>query len=156
MKKNIWKFQKTNFTCGVAALRNCFLNYNINISEERLRELTKTTSLGAGAEDITKAAIKCGFNAKIRMSSSKDVFGRKLLKSLKAGHTCVVLVEDTTHWVAAVAYQKRKIKMIDSSFYGTLTKIEKDFTLKEVTHWAHNFNKFTGLDYYLWIDISPK
>lgn len=156
MEKIPWKIQKTNFTCGNAAFRNCLLTFGMNVSEERLRELMKTTKDGTDADNICEAAKKLDLNYKLVSSSSKDVFGRKLLKALKQDRPCILLVEDTSHWVAAVSYKKRKIKIIDSELIFAQNTIEKDFYLKEVLSWSMNFNKFTKETYFLLIEIWPK
>ena len=157
-KKTIpWRIQETQFTCGPSAFRNCLLVFGIHASEKRLRELMDTTKDGTDENGICQATEEFNLNYKMHCTSSKDVFGRQLLKALKSGHPCILEVEDTAHWVAVVSYKKRKITVVDTMLLTENNSKPTEFTLKEIKNWAHSFNKFEGgKAWFLFIELWPK
>jgi ABC-type bacteriocin/lantibiotic exporter with double-glycine peptidase domain len=155
----VFKQQETHFTCGPAAIRNCLIQLGIEPpSELNMRVFCNTDKEGTNMSGLKSGAKHSGLLFKEIYSRSSDVFGRKLLKALKAGHPCIILVDSTTHWIAAVQYKKRKIKIVDGEYAANRRKIEQDLTLKELKLMAHNFNKFNKKDYFhfleLWLDPS--
>jgi len=143
-----WKLQETNFSCGPAALRNCMIKFGFSYSEKYIREKTKTDKDGTDWNDLRDAVNKFNFQVKEVHSRSEDVFGRKILKALKAGHACIMATDNFEHGVAIIDYKKRKLIIIDS-----YAKKEQKFTLKEVKFFAANFERETKKREYYFLEV---
>lgn len=111
-----YKLQEKGFSCGPAAIRNCLLKLGKNVTESYIRQLAHTTSNGTTEEDLFVAIESLGFTYKEYQTKSPQVFSKRLLKALKNGNPCIIATDSYFHWVAAIQYSKRKVKIIDSVF----------------------------------------
>jgi len=155
MKRKLkWFPQKTKFTCGPNAWRNLLLKFGIRAAEETIREIMETKpSDGTDSNGIINAAEAYGFNYKEVLSTSHDVFGRKIIKALKSGHGIILLTKACEHWVYVDTYAKRRIHVIDGlkDEKGRVTK----YTLKELKQYAFNFDESEKRSYYYFIEAWP-
>lgn len=153
MKRKLkWKKQERQFTCGPNAWRNLLLKYNKKASEETIRSIMETDKNGTDSNGFINAANEYGFNYKEVLSTSHDVFGRKIIKALKSNHGIILLSKACEHWVYVDRYYKRKIYIID----GSNDSLEIAFTLKELKQYALNFDETEKRSYYYFIEVWPK
>lgn len=144
-----WKPQKTSFTCGPASFLNCLLSFNIESTEEKLREIMKTTKYGTSERGFRKAAKFYGLKFRNHYTRSPLVFKRKILKALKAKSQCILITESGQHWVSVVEYSNRKIKVIDSGE----KKMESFLTSNQLIKLAFIYEKLSKKSYYYFFEI---
>jgi len=150
-----WKPPETLFTCGAAAIRNCLIFFDDGGSSEIfIREISNTTKNGVNEKGIRKAFKYFGYETREISSTSPDVFGRKILKSLKSGKACIVLSDHCNHWIFAAEYKHRKIKIVDDMFkHDCNRKIEQELTLKELKTLASNFDRTVKKPIFYFIEV---
>lgn len=99
------RFQSTTANCGPAALRNALLAHGIERSEQELEGLTGyTPEEGTSHKGIIKAVRAMEQPGLMGMPLSEargDVALLRLLASLQAGHTVLLVVDNYEHWVCA-------------------------------------------------------
>lgn len=144
-----WKPQKTRFTCGPASFLNCLLTFGISSTEEKLREIMKTTKYGTDERGFIRAAKFYGLSHRQHYTRSPLVFKRKILKALNLGHPCILITENGQHWVSAVEYSKRKIKIIDP----VEKKMEMFLTSNQIIKLAFNYEKLSKNSYYYFLEL---
>ena len=145
--------QETNFTCGASAIRNALKALGHKpVSERRIRKLANTTKDGTDEHGILKAFEYLGFDCSALNTRSKDYFKRVLLKTLKSGGVCIVLIDSINHWIPVIEYFRRKIVFIDSDF----KTIKQRFNVRYFIPMCRNYDKYTKQEYYYLIKIKPK
>lgn len=141
-----YKRQSTQFTCGLAALVNCLLYFNIKTSERYLRNdvgIKSNKKHGTNPNGIIKGILYFGLDYKIHYSTSERVFKNKLFKAFKRDSTCIILVRHCAHWIAALEYRNKKIFIVDSEYKEEAQKkIEQNITFKNLASIANNFDQF--------------
>lgn len=147
-----WKPQETPFTCAPSALRNCLIFLNIYRTEKYIRYLMGTTKNGTSEKGILKCVGLLKLDYHVFLSKSFNTFRKNLLKCLKSGNPCILLIDACNHWVAAIKYEKRKIIIIDSEF----KTIFQSISLKNLKSLAYNFDKLESRGYYYFIEIKKK
>jgi ABC-type bacteriocin/lantibiotic exporter with double-glycine peptidase domain len=151
-----WKMQETSFSCGPSALRNCLLKFGQKHSEKKIRILAGTSKKrGTDEKGIMNAMDALWIEHKEHESRSADVFGRKLLKALKNGSTCIVLTDSFQHWVAALNYEKRRIELVDTNFREGKKPIHQKIRLKDFKVLSCNFDRFNLKTVFYFLEIFP-
>lgn len=153
-RKFKWHRQERLFTCGPNAWRNLLLKFGIKAAEETIRTIMETKfSNGTDSNGILNAAETYGFDYKEVLSTSHDVFGRKIIKALKSGHGIILLTKACEHWVYVDKYFKKHIYVVDG------LKDDKNrvaiYTLKELKQYAFNFDESEKRSYYYFIEAWP-
>jgi ABC-type bacteriocin/lantibiotic exporter with double-glycine peptidase domain len=153
-RKFKWHKQERQFTCGPNAWRNLLLKFGIRAAEETIRSIMETNSSdGTDSNGILNAAEAYEFDYKEVLSTSHDVFGRKIIKALKSNHGIILLTKACEHWVYVDNYSKRYIQVVDG------LKEDKErvtsYTLKELKQYAFNFDEFEKRSYFYFIEAWP-
>lgn len=158
MKRKLkWSRAKTLFTCGPNAWKNLLLKFGITAAEETIRDVMETTKDGTNENGFFKAAKYYDFNYKEVLSTSVDVFGRKIIKALKSGHGVILLSKACEHWVFVDNYSRRHIKIVDGDAEKKKEKeMLLDYTLKEIKQYAFNFDESEKRSYFYFIEAWPK
>lgn len=151
MKRKLkWHRQERQFTCAPNAWRNLLLKFGIRASEETIREIMETNPIdGTDSNGIINAAEAYGFEYKEILSTSHDVFGRKIINALKLNHGIILLSKACEHWVYVDNYSKRHIQVID----GLKDDLVTNYTLKELKQYAFNFDESEKRSYYYFIEV---
>lgn len=136
--------QETPYTCGPASLKNCMLHYKVDVTESEVRKLCGTKkNEGTNEYQLEQAAISLGFKVRFIESKSPNVFKRKLSKGFSEGKVYIVSTEDHNHWISAVEYYNRKIKIVDSDYKKYVHKsILQYITFKQLLETSYCYNKF--------------
>ena len=90
--------QETPYSCGAAALSYALSAIGIEVDEEKLRELSKTTEEGADELQLGTALQELG----VTYAENRTATFANLVSEVKAGHACLLCVDDWEHWVAIV------------------------------------------------------
>jgi len=147
------KFRKQEkpYSCGASAIKNCLIALDrIDISERRIRLLSKTTAEGTDEVGLAKAIERLGYVPELFETKTEDVFKKHLIDGLKAGSMFIVLTDSGNHWVALVSYRNKYFEFVDSDFKRKLqTATCKDFLLV-----AKNIDKFRKKEIYFAVKIS--
>lgn len=143
--------QQTGFSCGPSAMKNCLISLRHRpISERKLRQLAKTNKDGTNSKPIVKAFEYLGYQCSELVTKSKHYFKRVLLRTLKDGGKCIVSIDATTHWIAVIGYERRKITFIDSDF----KRIKQTFNVRYFIPMCRNYDKMKKQEYYQLIKIK--
>ncbi len=157
-----YKVPETNFTCLVSGFRNCLIKLGFKTSERHLRKLIKVDRInGAGLaypKNIIKGIEYYNLEFKINYSTSPRVFKNKLLKALRNGKVCLILIEDCNHWISALEYKNKRIQIVDGDFKKYAhKKIAQEVTPKEITLMAGNFDRlFYMKNFFEFIELNKK
>ncbi len=149
-----YKLQEKKFSCGSAAIRNCLLKLGKDISESYIRQLSNTTSNGTDENNLFIAIEALGFEYKSYQTKSGQVFSKHLLKALKSGNTCIIATDSYFHWIAAVEYHKRKIKIIDSVFKESDKSHKQNLLMSILKNMCLCFDRSTLKSSYYIIEIK--
>jgi ABC-type bacteriocin/lantibiotic exporter with double-glycine peptidase domain len=145
-----WHSQEKPFSCGPSALKNCLIHLKMDRSESYLRFLMGTNKNGTSEKGIIKALGLLKLNYKVTQTKSFETFRKRLIKNLKSGRPCILLIESGTHWVAAIDYY-RTVKIIDSEFKRS---IDRTFKFSELKNLCFIYDKFINKGYYYFISLS--
>lgn len=157
-----YKAPETNFTCLVSGFRNCLIKLEFKASERYLRKLMKVDKThGAGLaypRNLIRGIKYYDLDFKINYSTSPNIFKRKLLKALKNNKVCLILIEDCNHWISALEYKNKRIKIVDGDFKKYAHKnIVQEMTPKEIVLMAANFDRlFYQKNFFEFVEISKK
>lgn len=151
-----YKIQEKKFSCGPAALRNCLLKLGRNVSESYIRQLSHTTADGTDEESLFLAIKALGYEYKEYATKSAQVFSKYLLKALKSGNPCIVASDSYFHWIAAVEYKKRKVKVIDSVFKENDRSHKQNLSMGVLKKMCLCFDRSTLKSAYYIIEIKRK
>lgn len=143
--------QETTFSCGASAIKNGLIALGHNrISEKTIRKLANTTKKGTDGKGILNTFNLLGYECSELNTKSGKYFKRVLLKTLKEGGICIVLIDSINHWIAVIEYFRRKIVFIDSDF----KKIKQRFNVRYFIPMCRNYDKFTKQEYYYLIKVN--
>lgn len=145
-----WHSQEKSFSCGPSALKNCLIFLGVERSESYLRFLMGTNRNGTSEKGIIKSLEILKLNYTITQTKSFTVFRKKLIKNLKAGNPCILLIESGSHWVAAISYYNKLVTIIDSDYKS----IKQQFKFSDLKNLAFIWDKFINKGYYYFISLS--
>jgi ABC-type bacteriocin/lantibiotic exporter with double-glycine peptidase domain len=144
--------QETVNACGVSALRNVLKQFGIIETENKLRKLCKANDTGVNGKDIVNAIIKLNLNAAIHYTRSIRKF-RQIFKGLKTGKKYIILVDSIQHWICAIGYYNKYIKIVDTDFMIEKRRLAPELTERQIIEMAHCYDKFKDKRYFYFIEI---
>lgn len=114
--------QELSFSCGAAALRSILYYFNINTTEEEVREIAETTKKGTHTTKIIKAARFFGLKTKARYNMQeqdlKDSLNKKrpIIVCFQAwGDIKYYKTKDSGHYAVVIGYDEENIYFQDPS-----------------------------------------
>ena len=150
--RKVYDNQKTQFTCGVASLRNCLASLGRVTTEHYLRQFTKTSrKKGTSPKGILRALKKLGYEGKEIKNHTYEPFVRRLKRQVKQGNPIILLTDHEDHYVAIINYSERKFYILDPQRDQPLNKF---LTAKEMGAWCNNFSKKKRKTYYYAIIVK--
>jgi ABC-type bacteriocin/lantibiotic exporter with double-glycine peptidase domain len=106
-----YRKQINTFTCGAASIRNAI--YFLSGKSKDIRRIAKEAGTnkftGTSEAGILRALKKLGFKGTIIRSKTEEAFKNKVLRKLKKGIPCIVLIDDERHWVCALKFENREV-----------------------------------------------
>lgn len=147
----IFSKQEKPYSCGASAVKNCIIALDrIEISERRIRLLSKTTKEGVDDINLIKAIERLGYKAAGFETKTQQVFKEYLISGISEGSVFVVMTDAFLHFVALVGYKNRYFQFVDSAF----DRILQTATIKDFLLVAKNIDKFNKKELYYCIKIS--
>lgn len=149
-----YKPQERDWSCGASALRNVIIHFKIaNVQEKTVRKACSTTRKDGTSENgLLEGAWYYGLETNEWEVKSPQVFKNKVTKALKAGRAIILNSDGLQHWVVAVDYQKRKVRVIDSMYRESRRSIDQWLTLKQLTEMCHCFDRGRNNKYFYGIE----
>lgn len=113
-----YKPQEKEWSCGSSAVRNCLIHFKLaNVTEKTVRNVCKTTKTNGTTDvGVVEGLEYYGLTVKVWESISPQVFQRRVTKALKDGRVLILNSDATLHWIVALEYSNRKVRVVDSSF----------------------------------------
>lgn len=145
------KYQKTNYTCGPAALSNALRYFGIAIEEEEIKPKTKTDKEGTDDYDLMAGIKKLGFIPK-EISTKKPGEAYALLTTILKTNPVILAVDEDEHYVAAIGLAGGRPICFDSDGedkevrkeMGVLVYSEEDL----LERWKNKEGEFYGIVIY--------
>jgi len=149
-----YKSQATEFSCGASALRNVLIHFKIaDVTEKTVRKACETTKENGTTEaGLLQGAEYYGLKTREWESISPSVFAVKISKALRDGKVVILNSDALQHWIVALEYSNRKIRIIDSMFKESKKSIDQWVTLKQLTEMCHCYDRERGKKYFYGIE----
>lgn len=149
-----YKEQETEWSCGASALRNILKHYKIvDVTERTVREACGTNKKNGTTEaGLIQGAEKYGLQTKEWESRSSEVFKRKVTKALKEGKALILNSDALHHWIVALEYHNRRIRIIDSMFRVNRKSIDQWVTLKQLAEMCDCYDRERERKYFYGIE----
>ena len=151
-----YKPQERDYSCGPAALRNCLIHFGYSITEKTIRKVCEANKEGTDEEGMYNGCFHFGFDPIELYSISPEVFKRKIIKGLKQGKVYIVSVEDGNHWISALEYKGRKIKIVDSDYRRFGKSIVQYLTSNQLINTSFCYDKFNKKKTFYAIELTLK
>lgn len=149
-----WHSQEKPYSCAPAALKNCLIYLNIFRTESYLRFLMGTGKAGTTEKGIIKSLEILKLRYTVTQTKSFATFRKRLIKHLKGGDPCILLIESGGHWVAAIKYEKSLVTLIDSEYAVIHKSIKQPLPFSALKNLAFIWDKFTNTGYYYFISLQ--
>lgn len=147
--------QKTDYSCGCAALQSVLAYWGIDLQEEQITKAAKVDpKVGAEMEDLVKVAVAQGCVAVIKEKwTLKDLY-----KELKAKRPIIVLIQawrenkkrawkdewDDGHYVVVIGMDRKNVYVEDPSLEDARGKIPLKEFVERWHCWTRDGRKTTG------------
>jgi hypothetical protein len=105
-----------------------------------------------GMDDETMAKVfgDFGYSVEgIRMASSEK-FGKRIREGLKLGKVYAVVTDALQHWVPVIAYERRKIWIVDKDY----KEVPKPLSVRDFLVLANNVDRLEFKRYYSALEIQ--
>lgn len=145
--------QETPFSCGASAVRNILKQFNIVKSEKYLRKLCNTNENGTETINIIKAIKSFNLNAIEHQTKSLRRFLCLLINGLKENKKFIISVDNNQHWICAIQYYNKKVKIVDSDFLIERKILAPELNSKQLISMAYNYDKFNDKKYFHFIEV---
>jgi ABC-type bacteriocin/lantibiotic exporter with double-glycine peptidase domain len=114
-------FKQSKGYCGPASLKMVLSTYGINISEDYLAKITRSSRIrGCDEENIVKAVKEFGFKGYVKQNSSINEV-KKLLKKRIPVIVNWFSPEQAGHYSVVIGFDKGKIVLADP-YFGEMKK----------------------------------
>lgn len=149
-----YKPQEKDYSCGASALRNAILHFKIaDVTEKTVRNICNTTRKnGTNENGLLEGAWYYGFETNEWEVKSPQVFKRKVTKALRAGRVIILNSDGLQHWILAIEYQNRKVRVIDSMYREAKKSIDQWLTLKQLAEMCNCFDRERNSKYFYGIE----
>lgn len=108
------RFQDNQSNCGPASLSNALQALGITRTQDECARLCKTTGTdGTSAKNLLSAARAVGRDPLVLNERRADVAMLFLDNWLRMGRSAVLVVDDNSHWVAAVGLLGDRVLVAD-------------------------------------------
>ena len=120
------QLQEFPSSCGAAALANALESIGTRITQKAAGKLARTDHEGTDESGIKRAIRDLGFKAvEIAIGGEHGkVALASLIGTMLLGHPVLLVVDNDTHWIAAVGLRGSSIVIVDSADGGLMSVLD--------------------------------
>jgi len=149
-----YKSQETEYSCGSSAVRNILIHFKIaDVTEATVRKACGTTKNNGTTEaGLLEGLEYYGLQTREWESISSQVFKSKVTKALKSGRAIILNSDALHHWIVALEYKNKKVRIIDSLFKDSHKSIDQWVTLKQLSEMCDCYDRERQKKYFYGIE----